>query len=45
MITTSKNHTSSRSHVRNDWSFLPTAFSALAGVGIGILIGNYLGWL
>lgn len=45
MITTSKNQIVSRSHTRNDWSFLPTAFSALAGVGIGILIGNYLGWI
>lgn len=45
MITTSKTQTVSRSHTRDDWSFLPTAFSALAGVGIGILIGSYLGWL
>lgn len=45
MITTSTYKTVSRSHVRNDWSFLPTVFSALAGVGIGMLIGNYLGWL
>ena len=45
MITIHKNRTASPSHVRDDWSFLPTAFSALAGVGIGIMIGNYLGWL
>ena len=45
MITTDKYKTVSPSPVRNDWSFLPTAFNALAGVGIGILIGNYLGWL
>ena len=45
MITTSKNQTVSRFSIQNDWSFLPTAFSALAGVGLGILIGNYLGWI
>lgn len=45
MITTTKTQTKSRSHTRNDWSFLPTAFSALAGVGIGIAIALYLGWL
>ncbi|MGD1922508.1 MAG: hypothetical protein ACFCAD_28605 [Pleurocapsa sp.] len=44
MITISKSKPS-RSHNHSDWSFLPTAFSALAGVGIGIAIGNYLGWL
>lgn len=42
MITTSKISVS-HSNIRNDWFFLPTAFSALAGVGIGIIIGNYLG--
>ncbi len=45
MITTSKNQTVSHFHSQNNWSFLPTAFSALAGVGLGILIGNYLGWI
>ncbi len=45
MITTTKSQKVSTSRVRNDWYFLPTAFSALAGVGIGILIGNYLGLL
>ncbi|MEM8830094.1 MAG: hypothetical protein AAGE96_12155 [Cyanobacteria bacterium P01_G01_bin.19] len=45
MITTSKFKSASRPHSQNNWSFLPTAFSALAGVGIGIAIGNYLGWL
>lgn len=44
MITTSQVKVS-RTHNYNNWSFLPTAFSALAGVGIGIAIGNYLGWL
>jgi len=45
MITTNNIKTVSRPHSHNNWSFLPTAFSALAGVGIGIAIGNYLGWL
>ena len=45
MITTTKTQTVSRSNTRNDWSFLPTVFSALAGVGIGIAIANYLGWI
>jgi hypothetical protein len=45
MITTSKNQTVSHSYTQNDWLFLPTAFSALAGVGLGLLIGNYLGWI
>ena len=44
MITISKFKSVSR-HSRNNWSFLPTAFSALAGVGIGLAIGTYLGWL
>jgi len=41
----SKHQTVSPPHVHHDLSFLPTLFSALAGVGIGIMIGNYLGWL
>jgi hypothetical protein len=45
MITTNKNQTVSRSYIQNDWFFLPTAFSALAGVSLGLLIGTYLGWL
>jgi hypothetical protein len=45
MITTNKNQTVSHSYTQNDLFFLPTAFSALAGVGFGLLIGNYLGWL
>ena len=45
MITTGKYKTVSRPHIQDNWSFLPTALSALAGVGIGIAIGNYLGWL
>jgi hypothetical protein len=45
MITTSKYQTLSHYRTQNNWSFLPTAFSALTGVGLGILIGNYLGWI
>ena len=45
MITDSKYQSVSRKSKHNNWSFLPTAFSALAGVGIGFLIGHYLGWL
>lgn len=45
MITISKSKTVSRPHNHNNWSFLPTLLIALAGVGIGIVIGNYLGWL
>jgi hypothetical protein len=32
-------------HSRNDWDFLPTAFSAIAGVTIGLMLGSYLGWI
>jgi len=45
MITNSKYQSSAHGHKHNNWSFMPTAFSALAGIGIGFLIGNYLGWL
>ncbi|WP_019507597.1 hypothetical protein [Pleurocapsa sp. PCC 7319] len=45
MITNSKNQKFSPLHIRNDWHFLPTAFSGLAGVGIGLIIGNFLGWI
>ena len=45
MVTNTKYQSVSSSQKHNDWSFLPTAFSALAGVGIGFLIGHYLGWL
>lgn len=45
MITANKSQTITRSHKLNDWSFLPTLFSALAGVGIGLIIGNYIGLL
>ena len=45
MITNSKNQKFFPLDIRNEWHFLPTAFSGLAGVGIGIIIGNFLGWL
>ena len=44
MITTSKKQTS-YNHAGNNWSFMPTLLNGLAGVGIGMVIGNYLGWL
>ena len=44
MITSNKKATIN-TLFQGDWNFLPTAFSALVGVGIGLLIGNYLGWL
>jgi hypothetical protein len=44
MITSSKKLVSN-SIFQGDWAFLPTAFSAMAGVGIGLLIGSYLGWI
>jgi hypothetical protein len=28
----------------NDWSFVSPLFSAFTGVGIGLIIANYLGW-
>ncbi|WP_319420952.1 hypothetical protein [Pleurocapsa sp. FMAR1] len=43
MITNHKYQT--RLYKHNNWTFLPTAFSALAGVGLGLIIGNCLGWL
>jgi hypothetical protein len=45
MIAATKSPTVSFSHLHNDWSFLPTASSVLAGVGIGIALGYCLGWL
>ncbi len=44
MITSNKKATTN-TLFPGDWSFLPTAFSALAGIGIGLMIGNYLGWI
>ena len=32
-------------HSSNDWSFMPRLLSGFAGVGIGIVIGNFLGWI
>ena len=34
-----------RNYIQNDWDFLPTLFSGFAGVAIGIIIGNFLGWI
>jgi|GEM_PF-2087982 len=45
MITITQSQKIAHSSDRNDWSFLPTAFSALLGVGIGIAMGCYFGWL
>ncbi len=45
MVTANKSQTITGSHKLNDWSFLPTLFSALTGVGIGLIIGNYIGLL
>ena len=45
MVTSSKNKSTSNSIFQGDWAFIPTAFSAMAGVGIGLLIGSYLGWI
>ena len=46
MITITKSEQSAKSNDRhNDWSFLPTAMSTLLGVGIGITIGSYFGWM
>ena len=47
MITSTSNKTISQTprHTRNDWDFLPTMFSAMAGISIGLILGSYLGWL
>ncbi|MEM8673669.1 MAG: hypothetical protein AAGF83_07330 [Cyanobacteria bacterium P01_G01_bin.67] len=45
MITTNKYQTISQHHKSTDWSFLPTLLSALLGVGIGIILGSYWGWI
>jgi hypothetical protein len=44
MITSSDNRLS-KSIFQGDWAFLPTVFSTMAGIGIGLLIGSYLGWI
>ena len=31
-------------HLNNDWIFVPRLLSGFAGVGIGVAIGNFLGW-
>ena len=45
MITIIRSKAVVGSHRGNDWSFLPTVFSAAIGIGIGMAIGNYLGWI
>ena len=45
MITTNKYQTISRSQNHNNWNFLPIMLNAVAGVGVGVIIGNYLGLL
>ena len=32
-------------NLHNDWYFLPSLLCGFAGVGIGIVIGNFLGWI
>jgi hypothetical protein len=29
----------------HDWSFVPRTISGFTGVGIGLIIANYFGWL
>ena len=46
MITSSnKKSASNNSIFQSEWSFLSTGLSAMAGIGIGLLIGTYLGWI
>lgn len=45
MITSNNRKTISNTMFQGDWSFVPTAFSAVTGIAIGLMIGNYLGWL
>lgn len=46
MITSSNKKSASNNSVfQSEWTFWPTAFSAMAGIGIGLLIGTYLGWI
>ena len=45
MITTNKYQTISRRPNHDNWYFLPTLLNAVAGVSIGMIIGNYLGLL
>ncbi|MGF1542495.1 MAG: hypothetical protein ACFCU5_18970 [Pleurocapsa sp.] len=47
MITNSnsKSVAKNKNIFRGEWAFLPTAFSAMAGISIGLLIGSYLGWI
>ena len=45
MITTDKYQTISRRQNHNNWYFLPILLNAMAGVSIGMIVGNYLGLL
>ena len=45
MITTDKYQTIARRQDRNEWYFLPFLLNAVAGVGVGMIIGNYFGLL
>ena len=43
MITTDKYQTIAHRQNHNNWCFLPILLNAVAGVGIGMIVGNYLG--
>ena len=45
MITANKYQTVVQSRKHQDYSFIPTLLCAMAGVGIGLAIGNCFGWL
>jgi hypothetical protein len=45
MITSNKNKLVAKNIFQGNWAFWPTAFSAMAGISIGLLIGFYLGWI
>ncbi len=45
MITITKSKKTAKESDSHNWSFLPTVLSALLGVGIGIAMGCYFGWL
>ncbi|MEM7591821.1 MAG: hypothetical protein AAF383_09940 [Cyanobacteria bacterium P01_A01_bin.83] len=36
---------STSTHKHSDWSFLPSMFSGMAGIVIGLIIGSVLGWI
>ena len=45
MTTSSKDQTVSRHQKHHDWSFMPNLLTATTGVGIGLAIASYLGWI